>query len=179
MPSTSVSEETDKSQYLRNHPEFRKCRIRLPGTDYGHQLPDWRKVRWQLVQNSDPRNPLSATHCKVLVCARCGAKWVDRYHIVTVRQRKTKALRVKVYQRLSPRWDYTGTDGYLFGGGERIAPAEAAEVETVDSIESAADFPGVVDEPASASPPRRQSRKATAPAGPAPRKAVAAARKAS
>jgi hypothetical protein len=174
MSPTAVSEETDKHQYLINNPQFRRCRSRKRGKNHGHQLPDWDTVPMTLVQGGDPRNPVSATHHMVMTCSRCGAKLVERYRLVVVRDRKTKRLRVKSYMSLGSYWDYSGTNGYLFGGGERIAPGEAAEIEHIERIENAADFPGAVLEPA---PPRKPRKAVAAPV--APRKAVAAARKAS
>lgn len=144
MPSSAVNEETDKSQYLKNNPHFRKCRSRRPGQ--GHQLPDWDKVDLTPVQSGDPRNPLSATHHMVFPCSRCGAKRIERYRLVVARDRKTKRYKVKHYTYLGIYWDYTGTNGYLFAGGERIAPSDTTEVDLIERIEQLALFPGAVDD---------------------------------
>lgn len=140
---SATNEETDKSQYLKNNPHFRKCRSRRPGQ--GHDLPNWDDVPLTPVEGGDPRNPVSATHHMVFPCSRCGAKRIERYRLVVARDRKTKRYRVKHYTYLGIYWDYNGTNGYLFPG-DRIAPSDTTEVDMIERIEQLLLFPGAADD---------------------------------
>jgi hypothetical protein len=82
----------------------------------------------------------------VFPCSRCGAKRIERYRLAVVRDRKTKRYQVKHYTYLGTYWDYTGTNGYLFAGGERIAPSDTTEVDIIERIEQLTLFPGAVEE---------------------------------